>query len=60
MEDELEKEDFRREKFWSEAVAVGDRDWLNNVANQEKMTQFNIQPSEIGNFPYIHYLGLKS
>jgi putative transposase len=51
-----------REAYWSEAIAVGDHDWLKRAAKDAGIKRFAIKESEaeIGENAYIHYLAGKN
>ena len=46
----MKNEEFKRQEFWSKAMAVGDEEWLKSQANLIKTKRFKIVKCE-----EIHY-----
>jgi len=46
-----------RESYWSEAIAVGDPDWLQNSAQEAGLKQYSLKNKKLeGENSYIHFL----
>ena len=51
LKDKLKNEEFKRQEFWSKAIAVGDEEWLKSQASLIGAKRFKIVKSE-----NIHYV----
>jgi len=43
MEEKLQEENFKREVFWSKAIAVGNKEWVQNKINSLNMKRVDMQ-----------------
>jgi len=43
MEEELQEENFKREFFWSKAIAVGNKEWVQSKINSLNMKRVDMQ-----------------